>query len=132
LDDFNCDRFSWKISPQSVDHWIPPRITNVNDLDDSLPARAGQRSTENSHRFGRTNVMSKTVEWIALILVVVGAVNWGLVGLAQFDLVAALFGGQAAPLSRVVYGLVGLAGIGLIVLRSRREVGLQRLAPARS
>ena len=76
--------------------------------------------------------MSKTIEWIALILVVVGAVNWGLVGLAQFDLVAALFGGQAAPLSRIVYGLVGLAGIALVALRSRDELAHQHLAPARN
>jgi uncharacterized protein len=75
--------------------------------------------------------MSKTVEWIALTLVVVGAVNWGLVGLAQFDLVAALFGGQSAPLSRIVYGLVGLAGIALVVLRSRDELAHQHLAVAR-
>ena len=53
----------------------------------------------------------KPLHWIALLLVIVGAVNWGLVGLFQFDLVAALFGGQAAALSRVVYGLVGLAGV---------------------
>jgi uncharacterized membrane protein YuzA (DUF378 family) len=64
----------------------------------------------------------KTLEWLAVVLVVVGAVNWGLVGLAQFDLVAALFGGQAAPLSRVVYGLVGIAGIALLALRSRHEM----------
>jgi uncharacterized membrane protein YuzA (DUF378 family) len=48
---------------------------------------------------------------IALLLVIVGAVNWGLVGLFQFDLVAAVFGGQAAPLSRVVYTPVGLSGV---------------------
>ena len=53
----------------------------------------------------------KSLHWIALFLVIVGAVNWGLVGLFQFDLVAALFGGQAAPLSRVVYALVGLSGV---------------------
>jgi uncharacterized membrane protein YuzA (DUF378 family) len=53
----------------------------------------------------------KPLHWIALLLVVVGAVNWGLVGLFQFDLVAALFGGQGAPLSRIVYSLVGLAGV---------------------
>ena len=52
-----------------------------------------------------------TLHWTALLLVIVGAVNWGLVGLFQFDLVAALFGGQAAPLSRVVYTLVGLSGV---------------------
>lgn len=51
-----------------------------------------------------------TLHWLALVLVIVGALNWGLVGLFQFDLVAALFGGQASPLSRVVYTLVGLSG----------------------
>jgi uncharacterized membrane protein YuzA (DUF378 family) len=66
--------------------------------------------------------MSRTLEWLALALVVIGALNWGLVGLAQFDLVAALFGGQAAPLSRIVYGLVGLAGIAMLALRSRHEL----------
>ena len=63
--------------------------------------------------------MSKSLEWLALILVVVGALNWGLVGVAQFDLVAALFGGQAAPLARIVYGLVGVAGILLLAMRFR-------------
>ena len=53
----------------------------------------------------------RTVNITTLLLVIVGAVNWGLVGLFQFDLVAALFGGQAAPLSRVVYTLVGLSGV---------------------
>ena len=56
----------------------------------------------------------RTVHLIALILVIVGALNWGLVGLFNFDLVATLFGGQDAPLSRIVYALVGLAGVALI------------------
>jgi uncharacterized membrane protein YuzA (DUF378 family) len=53
----------------------------------------------------------KSLHWIALVLVIVGAINWGLVGLAQFDLVAALFGGSASTMSRVVYTLVGLSGL---------------------
>jgi uncharacterized protein len=52
-----------------------------------------------------------TMERIALALTVIGALNWGLVGFFRFDLVAALFGGQAAALSRIVYALVGLAGL---------------------
>lgn len=48
---------------------------------------------------------------IALILVIIGAINWGLVGLFQFDMVAFLFGGTGAILSRVVYTLVALGGI---------------------
>lgn len=52
-----------------------------------------------------------TVYRIALVLVIVGAVNWGLIGFFKFDLVAYLFGGQTAVLSRWVYALVGLAGL---------------------
>ena len=47
----------------------------------------------------------------ALLLVIVGALNWGLIGLFEFDLVAALFGGQDMTGSRVVYTLVGIAGV---------------------
>lgn len=53
---------------------------------------------------------------IALALVIIGAINWGLIGLFQFDLVAALFGGQDALLSRIVYTLVGLSGLYCITL----------------
>lgn len=56
---------------------------------------------------------------IALILVIVGALNWLLVGLIQFDAVAYLFGGQDATWSRVVYTLVGIAGIWSINLLFR-------------
>ncbi|MEK4229828.1 DUF378 domain-containing protein [Solibacillus sp. FSL H8-0538] len=59
---------------------------------------------------------------IALILVIVGAINWGLIGFFQFDLVAYLFGGQAAMLSRWVYALVGLAGLVSIPILSK-ELG---------
>ncbi|HEY8362475.1 MAG TPA: DUF378 domain-containing protein [Tissierellaceae bacterium] len=52
----------------------------------------------------------------ALILVIIGALNWGLISLFRFDLVAAIFGGQDAILSRIVYGLVGLAGLYCIKL----------------
>ncbi|PQD96599.1 DUF378 domain-containing protein [Pradoshia eiseniae] len=51
------------------------------------------------------------VQKIALVLTIIGAINWGLVGFFQFDLVAALFGGQDAILSRIVYALVGIAGL---------------------
>lgn len=56
----------------------------------------------------------KQLDVVAAGLVVVGAVNWGLVAVARFDLVAALFGmhfGEVSPLTAVVYGLVGLAGL---------------------
>ena len=64
----------------------------------------------------------KALTWVALVLVVVGAVNWGLVGIAQFDLVATLFGGSSAVISRVVYSLVGLAGLTLLVLQLQRAM----------
>ena len=56
---------------------------------------------------------------IALILTIVGALNWGSIGLFAFDLVAFLFGGQMAALSRVIYALVGLAGLWCITLLFR-------------
>lgn len=52
-----------------------------------------------------------TLKRIALALVIIGGINWGLIGLFQFDLVAAIFGGQNAALSRVVYSLVGLSAL---------------------
>ena len=61
---------------------------------------------------------------VSLLLVIIGAINWGLIALFQFDLVAYIFGGQTALLSRIIYGLVGLAGLWSISLlfRNREEV----------
>jgi hypothetical protein len=56
---------------------------------------------------------------IALVLVIIGAINWGCIGLFAFDLVAFFFGGQAAVLSRVIYTLVGIAGLWCISLLFR-------------
>jgi uncharacterized membrane protein YuzA (DUF378 family) len=56
----------------------------------------------------------KTLNIVTLILIIVGGVNWGLVGLANFDLVAALFG-EGSALTRTVYALVGLSAIYQIV-----------------
>ena len=58
---------------------------------------------------------------LSLLLVIVGAINWGLVGLFQFDLVAWLFGGQGSLFSRIVYTLVGLAGLWCISFLFRRN-----------
>ena len=51
------------------------------------------------------------IDKILLALEVIGALNWGSIGIFQYDLVAALFGGQAAIISRIVYTLVALAGV---------------------
>ena len=56
---------------------------------------------------------------IALILTVIGGINWGLIGIFQFDLVAWLFGGQGAVLSRIVYTLVCIAAVWCISLLFR-------------
>lgn len=53
---------------------------------------------------------------VALLLVIVGALNWGLIGLFEYDLVAGLFGGQDALGSKIVYSLVGVAGLASIAL----------------
>ncbi|QAA33856.1 MULTISPECIES: DUF378 domain-containing protein [Clostridium] len=52
----------------------------------------------------------KTLDIIALVLVIIGAINWGLIGFFRFDLVAALFGDMSA-ISRVIYAIVGIAGL---------------------
>ena len=63
---------------------------------------------------------------IALILAIIGGLNWGSIGLFRFDLVAWLFGGQTATVSRVVYTLVGLAALwGVTLLFREREEDAQ-------
>ncbi|MBE7019830.1 MAG: DUF378 domain-containing protein [Ruminococcaceae bacterium] len=56
---------------------------------------------------------------VALILVIVGALNWGTIGLFGLDLVALIFGGQMALVSRIIYTLVGIAGLWTISLLFR-------------
>ncbi len=52
----------------------------------------------------------KVIDKIALVLIIIGAINWGLIALFEFDLVATLFG-EMSMISRIVYGLVGLSGL---------------------
>lgn len=58
---------------------------------------------------------------IALILSIIGALNWGSIGLFKFDIVAWIFGGQDAVLSRIVYTVVALAGVWCISLLFRER-----------
>ncbi len=58
---------------------------------------------------------------ICLVLTIIGALNWGSIGLFQFDIVAAIFGGSDMLLSRIVYTLVALAGIWCISLLFRKD-----------
>lgn len=62
---------------------------------------------------------------ISLILVIIGAINWGSIGLFQFDIVAWMFGGQAAVVSRIVYTLVALAGVWCISMLFRENEHLK-------
>ena len=65
--------------------------------------------------------VEKMFDKICLALIIIGALNWGLVGIFQFDLVAWLFGGTAAIISRIVYTVIALAGIWCISLLFRRN-----------
>ena len=61
------------------------------------------------------------IDKLALLLAIIGALNWGSIGLFGFDVVAFLGGGQAAVISRIIYALVGLAGICCISLLFREH-----------
>ena len=60
------------------------------------------------------------MDTIALIISIIGSINWGLIGLFQFDLVAWIFGGQGSIISRIIYGIVGLAGLWCVTMLFRR------------
>lgn len=61
------------------------------------------------------------MDTLALILSIIGSLNWGLVGIFKFDLVSWIFGGQAAVVSRIIYAVVGLAGLWCITMLFRRN-----------
>jgi uncharacterized membrane protein YuzA (DUF378 family) len=72
----------------------------------------------------------KSIDVIAAVILLVGGLNWGLVGLFKFDLVATLLGGQTANLARIVYVLVGLSavyqGLAIKAIQGRWNVSLVR------
>ena len=61
------------------------------------------------------------MDTLSLILLIIGALNWGLIGIFQFDVVAAIFGGMSTVVARIIYTRVGLAGIWGISLLFRRD-----------
>ena len=61
------------------------------------------------------------MDTLALILVIIGALNWGMIGLFQFDLIASIFGGMSTVVSRIIYTIVGLAGLWGISILFRRD-----------
>lgn len=66
------------------------------------------------NRKGVTTMKMTWIDWIVMILIVVGGLNWGLVGFFQYDLVATIFGDEST-MARIVYDLVGLAALYQIV-----------------
>lgn len=64
------------------------------------------------------------IDKISLILVIIGAINWGSIGLFKFDIVGWIFGGQGAIVSRIIFTIVALAGIWCIsmLFRDKREL----------
>ncbi|MBE7029146.1 MAG: DUF378 domain-containing protein [Clostridia bacterium] len=61
------------------------------------------------------------IDKIALILVIIGALNWGSIGIFGFDIVGWLFGGQLALLSRIIFTIVGIAGLWTLTLLFRNS-----------
>mgnify|MGYP002561389167 CR=1 FL=1 len=64
---------------------------------------------------------SKALNFTALTLVIIGAINWGLIGFFNFNLVGMLTGGSTSLIARVIYALVGIAGIYMLTMYSRLE-----------
>ena len=64
-------------------------------------------------------VRMRPLDWTALTLCIIGAINWGLVGFFRFDLVATLFGGVDGVISRIIYALIGLSGLWALSLYGR-------------
>ena len=62
------------------------------------------------------------IDNLALVLVIIGALNWGSIGLFGVDLVATLFGGKASAISRVIYSLVGIAGLWSLTLLFKEKL----------
>lgn len=60
------------------------------------------------------------LDWITWVLVLVGGLNWGLVGFFQYDLVATIFGGSDNMIARVVYALVGLSALYIVVMMAMK------------
>lgn len=61
----------------------------------------------------------KAFDMTALVLVIIGAVNWGLIGFFKFDFISTICGGQASWLARIIYAIVGLCGLYAITLLGR-------------
>ena len=85
-------------------------------------------SVNNPMMHGYTKVEKELINLdnTALVLVIIGALNWGSIGLFGVDLVGALFGGQLAPISRVIFTLVGIAGLWSISLLFKEKLPVRK------
>ena len=63
----------------------------------------------------------KTLDWLCITLMIIGSVNWGLVGFFNFDLVTSVFGGALYWIARIIFALVGLAGLYSLTLYGRLD-----------
>lgn len=105
-----------KMSKRATSYAAAGRITAVIVI--ILNAKADRHIAP--HRLKELIAM---IDRIALVLVIIGALNWGSIGIFSFDIVGWAFGGQAAAVSRIIFTLVGIAGIWCISLLFRdREV----------
>jgi len=85
----------------------------------NAPASERRHLSDRRTSSGSTHkVKLNAIDWTAMVLMIVGGLNWGMVGMFDFNLVAALFGSQT-PLSRLVYVVVGLASLYAIYLTSK-------------
>ena len=64
----------------------------------------------------------KIIDKVALVLIIIGAINWGLIGFFEFDLIASIFGGMHSWISRILYAIVGVAGIYALGLFNKVEI----------
>jgi uncharacterized membrane protein YuzA (DUF378 family) len=84
----------------------------------NAPANERRHLSDRRTSRGLHKAKMNALDWVAMVLLIVGGLNWGLVGLLNFDLVAALFGTQT-PFSRIVYVLVGLSALYSIYISSK-------------
>lgn len=76
---------------------------------------------ENSKEISERKCVTMVLDRIALILAILGGLNWGSVGIFRFDMVAALFGGANAGVARVIYTLIGLSALWCITMLFRER-----------
>ena len=105
--------FHMKFSGGILSEFFPPRPHKFWEKRQIYFQKAGNT--------GRKGVVFIMLDRTSLIITIIGAINWLMVGLFKFDLVAYLCGGQTAVVSRVIYTLVGLAALWCISLLFKRD-----------